>query len=128
MSIKSSPLIYFVLLLGILIGSSSNTIAQTVYITKTGAKYHMKDCRYLKYSSISIELKKALELGKTACSVCKPPKSKSTTQNPETVKIDSTKTLQSIRGSTMTNTISKQTIHPGFEWEMVTIKLLDFSR
>jgi hypothetical protein len=44
--------------------------AQTVYITKTGEKYHQEACRYLSKSKISIELKKAKENGYTACSVC----------------------------------------------------------
>ena len=102
MSIKLSRLMYFVLLLGVLIGSSNSTIAQTVYITKTGAKYHTKDCRYLKYSSISIELKKALELGKTACSVCKPVRTQSNTKNSESVTITSHNLVQSKRCSAIT--------------------------
>jgi len=48
--------------------------AQTVYITKTGEKYHKESCQYLKYSKIEIDLAKAVELGKTPCSVCKPPR------------------------------------------------------
>lgn len=43
---------------------------KTVYITKTGKKYHREDCRYLKMSSIPITLKKAKEYGYTACKVC----------------------------------------------------------
>jgi len=44
--------------------------AQTVYITKTGSKYHKETCRYLSNSSIAVELLKAEENGYTACSVC----------------------------------------------------------
>jgi hypothetical protein len=44
--------------------------AQTVYITKTGTKYHEETCRYLSKSKISVELTKAKEGGYTACSVC----------------------------------------------------------
>ena len=34
---------------------TSNSIAQTVFITKTGEKYHKKSCRYLKYSKKEIK-------------------------------------------------------------------------
>ena len=60
---------------------ASQSMAQTVYITKTGEKYHKKSCRFLKYSKKEIQLKKALNLGYVPCKVCKPiikqPKSKS---------------------------------------------------
>ena len=45
----------------------------TVHITKTGHKYHEAGCRYLKKSDIKVTLKKAKELGLSACSVCDPP-------------------------------------------------------
>lgn len=45
---------------------------QTVYVTKTGEKYHTESCRYLKYSKIEIELEHAKNLGYEACLVCKP--------------------------------------------------------
>ena len=44
---------------------------QTVYITRTGAKYHLSSCRYLKYSKIPISLKKAKQ-NYGPCSVCRP--------------------------------------------------------
>ena len=44
----------------------------TVYITKTGAKYHRLGCRYLSKSCIPIKLKDA-QLGYSPCSVCRPP-------------------------------------------------------
>lgn len=47
--------------------------SSTVYITKNGEKYHRANCHYLKYSSIPIELDKAIELGYTPCSICLPP-------------------------------------------------------
>lgn len=42
---------------------------EIVYITKSGAKYHAAGCRYLKKSSIPIELSKA-KARYGACSVC----------------------------------------------------------
>src|SRR5690606_27281853 len=60
------------LLLALFVCLACNADAQKVYITKTGAKYHRKDCRYLKYSSFEIELSEAKESGYTPCSVCRP--------------------------------------------------------
>lgn len=45
---------------------------ETVYITKTGTKYHRAGCRYLSKSAIQIEKDEAIRQGYTACSVCKP--------------------------------------------------------
>lgn len=47
---------------------------RTVYITKTGAKYHSDGCRYLSRSKIAITLKQAVSQGYTPCSVCHPPR------------------------------------------------------
>jgi hypothetical protein len=54
------------------IAFSSNVLSQTVYTTKTGEKYHKSNCKYLKYSKKEISIKRAKELGYTACKVCKP--------------------------------------------------------
>ena len=51
---------------------ASNVIAQTVYTTKSGEKYHKNSCRYLKYSKKETTIKKAKNLGYLACKVCKP--------------------------------------------------------
>ena len=45
----------------------------TVYITRTGTKYHRTGCRYLSRSRIPIKLSDAKRRGYTPCSVCKPP-------------------------------------------------------
>jgi hypothetical protein len=45
---------------------------QTVYITKTGKKYHRDGCRYLRSSRIPITLKDAKANGYSPCTVCKP--------------------------------------------------------
>jgi hypothetical protein len=47
--------------------------AQTVYITRTGKKYHREGCRYVATSKIPISLKDAKAKGYTACKVCHPP-------------------------------------------------------
>jgi hypothetical protein len=46
----------------------------TVYITRTGAKYHTYGCQYLRQSCIAIELDKAKAQGYTPCSRCGPPR------------------------------------------------------
>ncbi len=46
--------------------------AVTVYITKTGSKYHKAGCRYLSKSSIPIDLASA-KSNYSPCSVCRPP-------------------------------------------------------
>lgn len=45
----------------------------TVYITKTGSKYHSSGCRYLSKSKIPISLDAAKRLY-SPCSVCNPPR------------------------------------------------------
>lgn len=45
----------------------------TVYVTKTGSKYHRVDCRYLKKSKIETTLSAAKGQGYEPCSVCNPP-------------------------------------------------------
>ena len=50
----------------------NTVVAQTVYTTETGEKYHTSGCRYLKYSKKEYILVKAKALGFEACLVCKP--------------------------------------------------------
>lgn len=56
----------------IIIGVASAQDDPTVYVTKTGSKYHTSGCSYLGKSSISIKLS---EVGTrySPCSRCKPP-------------------------------------------------------
>jgi endonuclease YncB( thermonuclease family) len=44
----------------------------TVFITRTGKKYHTGGCRHLSKSSIPISQKNAIAAGYTSCSVCRP--------------------------------------------------------
>ena len=50
----------------------NNVIAQTVFITKTGGKYHKEVCRFLRHSKKEISLEKANKYRYKACKVCKP--------------------------------------------------------
>jgi competence protein ComEC len=45
----------------------------TVYVTRTGKKYHRGGCRYLSRSKMTTTLKEAVAHGFGPCSVCKPP-------------------------------------------------------
>jgi len=45
---------------------------QTVYVTRTGKKYHRDGCRYLASSKIPINFKEAKAKGYTVCEVCHP--------------------------------------------------------
>jgi len=45
----------------------------TVYVTRTGAKYHRSGCRYLSKSKIPMSLSSAKAAGYGPCSVCNPP-------------------------------------------------------
>ena len=54
--------------------AAKNKKSVTVYITKTGEKYHTSSCRYLKKSKIAISLSNAKSSGYTACKVCNPPR------------------------------------------------------
>ncbi len=52
--------------------SSNPAIAQNVYKTPSGAKYHLGNCSYVKNVSQEITLSQAAELGLGPCKVCKP--------------------------------------------------------
>lgn len=51
---------------------TSSKKSKTVYITKTGKKYHSDGCQYLKKSKISIDKDEAENKGYTPCSKCNP--------------------------------------------------------
>ena len=60
--------------------SASNTSIEkedtgkiTVYIAKSGRKYHTDDCSYVSSGKTAISLEEADALGLTPCSVCNPP-------------------------------------------------------
>jgi len=49
------------------------TEGSTVYITRTGKKYHSDNCSHLSKSKIPVYLKEAIQRGYSPCSVCSPP-------------------------------------------------------
>ena len=56
------------------VATDANTGDTTVYITKTGAKYHMAGCEYLKGSGTQIRLSDAKAQGYEPCAACHPSK------------------------------------------------------
>lgn len=50
---------------------SNTEKSETVYVTKTGKKYHSANCSYLKSSSLSMTLDDAIDAGYTPCSRCR---------------------------------------------------------
>ena len=46
---------------------------ETVYITRTGKRYHRDGCRYLSPNKIKTTVKEAQANGYTPCKVCRPP-------------------------------------------------------
>jgi hypothetical protein len=42
----------------------------TVYVTKTGHKYHRAGCQYLKSSAVKMSRSEAIKAGYTACKRC----------------------------------------------------------
>ena len=45
---------------------------QTVFVTRTGKKYHRDGCQYLRQSKRKIGLSAAIDKGYTPCKVCRP--------------------------------------------------------
>lgn len=50
----------------------SKTETTMVYITRTGTKFHTKECRHLRQSKFAISLEEAMGKKFEACKVCKP--------------------------------------------------------
>jgi hypothetical protein len=48
-------------------------VESTVFITRTGNRYHLGGCEYLRRSSIAVALSAAKNGGYTPCHVCRPP-------------------------------------------------------
>jgi uncharacterized membrane protein len=66
-------LIIVVLLLFIVAAVFAASADTVVYITRTGEKYHMGSCSYLRQSKIETTLGSAVSRGYGPCSRCRPP-------------------------------------------------------
>jgi hypothetical protein len=70
---RKSLVVAWVLALFLLSAAAAAADDPTVYITRTGKKYHVVSCSYLRKSSIPIALSQALARGYGPCSRCNPP-------------------------------------------------------
>lgn len=73
----------------LLLFSFSAAFGQSVYVTKTGTKYHLSGCRYLRKSSILMNRSDAIASGYSACSICRPGGGNSNTYSPGSHKLKS---------------------------------------
>lgn len=55
-----------------LIGNLDAGANYTVYVTRTGKRYHTQDCRYVLWKKTSLNRLDAIEEGYTPCKHCKP--------------------------------------------------------
>lgn len=63
----------YVMAVAALVSFCGIAAGQTVYITKTGTKYHSAGCTSLRSSSTAVSLAQAKAKGLTACKLCDPP-------------------------------------------------------
>jgi endonuclease YncB( thermonuclease family) len=52
---------------------ASEPEGETVYVTRTGSKYHRSSCQYLRRSRVPVSLKEAKQ-SYDPCSICRPPR------------------------------------------------------
>ena len=95
----------------------SLSFAQTVYITKSGKKYHSTGCSYLKSSATPIDLQNAVNKGYTPCSRCNPPISGTNKSKTETTKekssVDTSPKETTKKSTERANIYKGHTIHTG---------------
>lgn len=108
-----------VLFLSLFFIFSFHALAQTVYITNTGKKYHKESCRHLSQSKIEIDLKDAQSQGYGPCGTCKPGGStvQSSTEKKTNLKSGSSSTTKTTGGrcqaTTKKGTQCKRNAAPG---------------
>lgn len=95
----------------IILLAAVNSSAQTVYITKSGAKYHKSDCRYLSQSKITVELEEAIDRGYLPCSVCGPPTKSQANNGGNKLGAYQTKDAVVEKTSVKQNAVSAQTVY-----------------
>ena len=60
------------IVLSIILTSTVNVFAQTVFTNKADSKYHLLSCKYLDPSHDSLDMALAVKKGLSPCDVCKP--------------------------------------------------------
>jgi hypothetical protein len=53
-------------------GEGTQDPGRTVFVTRTGVRYHRDGCMYLRLSRIPVELGEAVRMGYSPCKVCRP--------------------------------------------------------
>jgi len=96
----------FSILTILLIGITINLFSQTVYVTKTGSKYHKSDCRYLQSNKIETTIPKAKTDGLSACKVCKPSATTTSTTSETTAPMEKTSEVKTKTKTSTTNKIT----------------------
>lgn len=84
-----------------------------VYITRTGKKYHIENCRYLSKSKIPITLKEAIERGYSPCSVCNSGGLEGIKPKSEVSKVEKPKAVDTISSITVYITKTGKKYHRG---------------
>lgn len=64
--------LFSLLVLSIILSSTINVFAQTVFTNKTDSRYHLLSCKYLDPSHDSLDMAFAIKKGLSPCDVCKP--------------------------------------------------------
>ena len=96
---KQIRLDFSLIVLFIFLVKGVDVSAQTVYVTKTGKKYHKSSCRYLSKSKRAIDYSDAKQFY-SACSVCKPkPKGTSAKSSNSANKTSSASTIKSTKAT-----------------------------
>lgn len=90
--------------------SSGQNADVTVYVTKSGAKYHTASCRYAKAAS-PMSLKDAVARGLTPCAICKPPTLQENTSSKIAPAPPKPETKSSVSSSSSSS--SERTIYTG---------------
>ena len=70
--VKIMRKLFKLLILSVFMTSSVNAFAQTVFVNKADAKFHLLSCRYLDPNHDSLDMAFAIKKGLGACDVCKP--------------------------------------------------------
>jgi hypothetical protein len=81
---------------------------QSVFITRTGVKYHDGSCEHLHSSKIPITLSEALNRGYTPCNVCRPDREVSTAaEMPDNSKVETDSTANEKQPSARCSAMTK---------------------
>ena len=87
-------------------GTGQTALAQHVYKTPSGKKYHLATCRMVENVSEKISLPRAVEMGLEPCKICRPPVMENALP-PGEKKAQGTNQTQQCKGTTKAGTRCK---------------------